>query len=156
MEAMQQQRSAARQPLAAFSSRGQRCRQQLQQRRPQLQRPRRPSSHGATCSLNNTSGSVAGERGARRGGVCGQLRSGAGAPLPCAARGGRAGGRAGASQPPPDHSPAAPPAVKKPAKLAERETLRMGIPSKGRMADDTLALLKVSSALCALGRRPHG
>ncbi|GAB4823406.1 hypothetical protein N2152v2_010452 [Parachlorella kessleri] len=30
----------------------------------------------------------------------------------------------------------------KPAKLSERDTLRMGIPSKGRMAEDTLQLLK--------------
>ncbi|KAL4526440.1 hypothetical protein Ndes2526A_g00889 [Nannochloris sp. 'desiccata'] len=32
--------------------------------------------------------------------------------------------------------------VQKPAKLAEREAIRLALPSKGRMAEDTLALLK--------------
>lgn len=36
-------------------------------------------------------------------------------------------------------------AVVKPVRLAERSTLRMGIPSKGRMAEDTIQLLKVRS-----------
>ena len=33
-------------------------------------------------------------------------------------------------------------AVKRPTQLTERETLRLALPSKGRMAEDTLALLK--------------
>jgi hypothetical protein len=33
--------------------------------------------------------------------------------------------------------------VPKPAKLEERDTLRLALPSKGRMAEDTLQLLKV-------------
>ena len=35
-------------------------------------------------------------------------------------------------------------AVTKPAKLEARDTLRLALPSKGRMAEDTLQLLKAS------------
>lgn len=41
-------------------------------------------------------------------------------------------------------------AAPKPAKLEARETLRLALPSKGRMAEDTLQLLKVPSPACRL------
>lgn len=42
---------------------------------------------------------------------------------------------------------ACPPAVMKKPKPVQRDSLRMGLPSKGRMAEDTIDLLKV-------GRQP--
>lgn len=49
--------------------------------------------------------------------------------------------------PPPRRLPTprpAAPAVVKPAQLEARDTLRLALPSKGRMAEDTLQLLKVT------------
>lgn len=47
-----------------------------------------------------------------------------------------------------DHTNVAIYTVVAPATLSERATLRMGIPSKGRMAEDTLGLLKVGIDCC--------
>jgi hypothetical protein len=43
-------------------------------------------------------------------------------------------------------------AVTKPTKLVERDTLRLALPSKGRMAEDTMQLLKVRRPACTAGR----
>jgi hypothetical protein len=42
-------------------------------------------------------------------------------------------------------------AVTKPTKLVERDTLRLALPSKGRMAEDTMQLLKVRRQACTAG-----
>lgn len=96
-------------------------------------RPAPPGRLEVACSLNNSAGTT-GERDLAAAGRC---------PSPAAAAAAAASGLA------PLPSPTAPrpcmrvlAAVTKPAKLEARDTLRLALPSKGRMAEDTLQLLK--------------
>lgn len=108
---------------------------------------RRTAALEVACSLNNSTGTVgefADRRGPRQGRVIRLSWAGRRAPPPAAATALTLPARLLPAASPPPAGLAAP----KPTKLEAREQLRLALPSKGRMAEDTLQLLKVHAAGC--------